>query len=97
MKKKIFVCILTGALVMSLGTSSAYAARRNNDVDKSNNGVCNNSITETHFVDENGDGVCDNINTNPNFTDENNDGICDNKEVQSGHGRQNGCRGRRSR
>lgn len=58
MKKKILVCMLTGAFALTLGTSNAYAARANNYVNKSSY-----RVERPNYVDNNNDGICDNIGT----------------------------------
>lgn len=92
MKKKILVCMLTGAFALTLGTSNAYAARANNYVNKSSY-----RVERPNYVDDNNDGICDNYVERPNYVDNNNDGICDNIGTQSGCGRRNGHHGKRNR
>lgn len=66
--KKIVTIIMAAALILSVGTTSAFAAGRNY-VDANSDGVCDNYGTRGNgngnglglgFVDEDGDGVCDN-------------------------------------
>ncbi len=97
MKKKILVCMLAGAFTLTLGTSSAYAARGNNYVNKNGYGICGNVTERPNYVDEDNDGVCDNQGERLNYVDEDNDGICDNSGTQSGCGRKNGYHGKRNR
>lgn len=100
--KKVMTGILAAALVLTVGTTSAFAVgRRANYVDANGDGVCDNYGTGRgqgmYYVDANGDGVCDNYGTGRGqgmyYVDANGDGVCDNY----GMGRGAGFRGGRGR
>lgn len=87
--KKVFLGVLTAALVLSLGTTSAFACYH---------GGCGSyagSPCGVNFVDADGDGICDNCSgagCGVNYVDADGDGVCDNYAA-AGQGR--GCgRGR---
>ncbi len=67
--KKIITLGLTAAVILTVGTTTAFAAsptRGTNYTDSDNDGVCDNIATRgsfgtyANFVDEDGDGICDN-------------------------------------
>ncbi|MEA4822805.1 MAG: hypothetical protein VB111_01660 [Clostridiaceae bacterium] len=61
--KKILTGILLAALIVSLGTTTAFAVSQpggQNFVDANNDGICDNCDSTRHFIDANGDGICDN-------------------------------------
>lgn len=66
--KKLTAGILTAALVLSVGVTSALAATPSQ---------------RKHFVDADGDGICDNRNASYGYIDANDDGICDNRGANS--------------
>ena len=62
--KKIITLTIVTTLVLTMGSTSVFAASRGeNFVDKDGDGVCDNigSGNGGYFVDKDGDGVCDNI------------------------------------
>lgn len=86
--RKLFSGLLAAALVLSLGTTSAFACHH---------GGCVNYVEAgcgVNYVDADGDGICDNCGgtgCGVNYVDADGDGVCDN--YASGWGR--GCgRGR---
>ena len=84
--KIIVVSIMAAALVLTVGTVSAFAAG-SRFVDSNSDGVCDN-WTATGKGQGNGNGQ--------GFVDEDNDGVCDNwtatgKGQGNGNGRHMGC------
>lgn len=84
--KKLTAGIAAAAIILTLGTTSAFAAGR-----------CHRQ----NFYDGNGDGICDSRGSSLcgrqngcRFTDENGDGICDNYGTETcRRGSETGCRG----
>lgn len=84
--KKLTAGIAAAAIILTLGTTSAFAAGR---------------CFRQNFYDGNGDGICDNRGSSLcgrqngcSFMDENGDGICDNYGTGTcRHGSGAGCRG----
>lgn len=67
--KRAIVGVLTAAMVLSVGVTSAFAAGRGcgrghgrNYSNANKNTVCSNYTGACSFVDEDGDGICDNCN-----------------------------------
>lgn len=67
--KRAIVGVLTAAMVLSVGVTSAFAAGRGcgrghgrNYSNANKNAVCSNYTGACSFVDEDGDGICDNCN-----------------------------------
>ena len=106
--KKLLTGILTTAIVLSIGTTSALAAG-------SGRGQCgtksaSKNYAETacrYYTDADGDGICDNCGTavtgngngnRNNYVDADGDGVCDNAGSGAkhgcgqGNGAQRGCR-----
>lgn len=89
--KKIVIAVLVVALIVAIGTVSAFAAgpsvaARRYYMDADGDGVCDNYVdcsSSQYYVDADGDGVCD------NYGDCGNYGACGNNA-----GRGN-CRGQR--
>ena len=76
MNRKIITAIVTGLLVLSLGTGAMAASQ----------GPGGGGCQGQYFVDEDGDGVCDNLDTGKGqggqgryLVDEDGDGVCDNR------------------
>ena len=91
MKRKIITAVVTGLLVLSLGTGAMAASQGHGD------GGCQGQ----YFLDE--DGVCDNLGTGRGqggqgryFVDEDGDGVCDNLGTGRGQGGQGRGLGRGS-
>ncbi|MCI9235274.1 MAG: hypothetical protein HFG24_04760, partial [Anaerotruncus sp.] len=64
MLKKVLPSVLAAALLLSIGTTSAFAAGLGQGpyfVDANGDGICDYAGTGCggHFVDADGDGVCD--------------------------------------
>lgn len=60
--KRILTGILTAALLLSIGTTSALAAgvcHRRNDTNEAGDGICDYAHTACTYADENEDGICD--------------------------------------
>lgn len=84
--KKLLTGIVTAALVVTVITTSVFAAssgRGRNFTDANSDGVCDNAGTSCQY--KNGGNVCGSRkgeckdqNRADNFVDENNDGVCDN-------------------
>ena len=76
--KKIAIWILTGALVLSLGSTAALAAGRGCGWRQTDRGDCPWCGAGCTYVDANGDGSCDNRpNGDCNYGDADGDGVCD--------------------
>lgn len=86
--KKAGIGILAAAMVLLLGTTSAFAAGHRNGrrfADADRNGVCDNAGTVCCCIDLDNDGICDNCAGSSftpngcvrNYVDLNGDGICD--------------------
>ena len=93
MKRKIITAVVTGLLVLSLGTGAMAASQGHGG------GGCQGQ----YIVDEDGDGVCDNLGTGKGqggqgryFVDEDGDGVCDNLGTGRGQGGQGQGLGRGS-
>ena len=67
MKKRFLTAALAAALILSVGTTSAFAH---------GDGICDNAGTCVH-VDSDGDGICD-YGCGSGFVDADGDGVCDN-------------------
>jgi len=84
--KKFLTAALALALLLSIGSTAAYAAggvRGSRFVDEDNDGVCDWHDSSCQFVDADGDGVCDKPGSNgcgrgAGYTDADGDGVCDN-------------------
>jgi len=104
--KKILTGVLATIMVLSVGTTSAFAAgpgsgQGRNFVDEDGNGICDFAGEFCRYVDENYDGICDYCGIEQNgygchFVDADGDGICDNYRGQ-GLGLGRGFRGGRGR
>ena len=88
--KKVFAGILTAALVLSIGTTSAFMA--NSEPEETSSTNVDRAIA-CNYTDTDGDGICDNRDTTSgtncngtgkNFVDADGDGICDNRGTASG-------------
>ena len=102
MKKRFLTAALAAALILSVGTTSAFAhgcaqGRGWRYADADGDGICDNAGTCVH-VDSDGDGICD-YGCGSGFVDADGDGVCDNAasgacpRAGAGYGR--GCgRGR---
>lgn len=101
--KKVLFGILGTAIVLAIGTTSAFAASpglRRSFIDADSDGIYDNIQNGIcSYVDTDADGVCDNRGKNhdncpagdgKNFVDEDGDGICENFASDQGKG--NGCR-----
>lgn len=84
--KKLFVGIITAALIISVVVISAFSAdtgRRNRFVDADGDGVCDNRGVSCQYKEENGKHC-------GNFTDEDGDGVCDNRGTSCQHREEKG-------
>lgn len=86
MLKKVLSGIFAAVLLLSIGTTSAFAVGPGQGpyfVDADGDGVCDYAGTACAYVDADGDGICDNCGRlagagcGGNFVDEDGDGICD--------------------
>ncbi len=79
--KKAAAGILTAAVILSAGATSALAAGHGRG---------------RNFTDTNGDGICDHAASSCRYEDENQDGVCDlrmNRTCEGhAHSQRNGCR-----
>ena len=98
MLKKVLPSVLAAALLLSIGTTSAFAAGLGQGpyfVDANGDGICDYAGTgcSKNFVDADGDGVCDYAGTACPYR--NADGNSNGVRPQGGAGWGNGChRGR---
>lgn len=84
--KKFLTSIVTMGLVLSVGSTTAFAAGSawgRNFVDTDNDGVCDYYNASCQFVDNDGDGICDNFGfagygRGIGYVDADGDGSCDN-------------------
>ena len=84
--KKLWTGICAAAVVLSIGTTGAFAAGMGRGAHHANsNSVTSNLTYRTQttstcaqFVDSNSDGICDTCGKGYGFVDANGDGICDN-------------------
>ena len=88
--KKLLSGIVTGVMVLSLGTVSVFAAGpgcKSNFTDTDGNGICDYADGVCAYADTDGDGICDSCGTGHGncltghglaFADADEDGICDN-------------------
>lgn len=84
--KKLLTGIATMALVVSVSSTTAFAACGgcgSNFVDNDNDGVCDYYNTSCQFVDDDGNGTCGNCGLGMHgmgtgYVDADGDGICDN-------------------
>lgn len=75
--KKMRIGILAAAMVLAVGTTSAFAAGPGRGL---------------RYVDANGDGICDNAGQYYRYVDTNGDGSCGRLHSGWRAGRGNGCR-----
>ena len=75
--KKMRIGILAAAMVLAVGTTSAFAAGPGRGL---------------RYVDANGDGICDNAGQYCRYVDANGDGSCGRLHSGWRAGRGNGCR-----
>ena len=75
--KKLRIGILAAAMVLAVGTTSAFAAGPGRGL---------------RYVDANGDGICDNAGQYCRYVDANGDGSCGRLHSGWRAGRGNGCR-----
>ena len=93
--KKLRIGILAAAMVLAVGTTSAFAAgpgRGLRHVDANGDGVCDNAGQFCRYVDANGDGICGNAGQYCRYVDANGDGSCGRLHSGWRAGRGNGCR-----
>lgn len=65
--RKALLGIVTAAIVLSLGATSAFAAGPSSGryfIDADGDGVCDNAVSRCVYVDADGDGVCDHYGSN---------------------------------
>ena len=74
--KKAILAILAATLIMTTGTTSAFAAGCGRNRSSASRNCTTKVCTEKRYTDKNKDGICDNCGRG--YTDKNKDGICDN-------------------
>lgn len=83
MMNKIWKGMIAGALVLTIGATTAFAAGGWHHAASRSWSGCQGS--DCQYVDADGDGICDNRGTGCRYTDADGDGVCDYYGAGWGH------------